>query len=783
MEPGKHSRDWSVEGCVTTFDIRPPDLEMRVRLLPEAGRTRLLYTLHSPAGVAPFSQREIEGPRIQGDPESFHAYLRGKLKQLARYLDFGGEALLPADLEHKLASLGQQLWSELFSPELRQAYRAIRRTVRTWMIVTDEPWIPWELVKPYDDSEPEDVIDDDVLARRFQLTRWLADSRPPALVIDIRRLAAVVTDETLRQAETERAHLAGLAHRSGVDDASTAATAPAGVLELLRTGGVHLLHFIGHGAFETGMADESAIPFPNDAALRPTDLAGPVKTRIGQDRPLVFMNACWGGQQGWSLTRTGGWASRWVGDCGCGAFVAPLWPVRDQAAEAFARVFYEALWRGETLGQAAGEAREHLRSTRPQGDSSVLAYTVYGNPNARVLFGEDAEVRNAPPAIREKIHDFGPLIRRKTEGFVGRQWLFDAIDGFVAAETRGYVQILGDPGIGKTTLLAEMVKRRKHPHHFNIRSEGIQKPEQFLPNLCAQLVARFGLGPSSLPPEVSRDAGVLTSLLEKAASRLRPAGRKLLVLVDALDESDPAAVTRGSNTLYLPADLPDGVFFVVTSRRGGPVLRYSCGEHKIDLQKEAANNFADVRLFAQKWVGREGIQTYIRDQGLGDEAFVDEIVRLSEGNFMYLYYVLPEIEKGTYRDLKFTELPAGLQNYYEDHWQRMRVLDRQAWEGYKLPVLVALAIAREPISMDLIAGFSRVERRSQIRAVLDEWAAFLQSSEVEEDGTKEIRWRLYHESFHDFIAAKDLVKDELVDLKAAHGKAADALWKALYPET
>src|SRR6185369_16691607 len=286
------------------------------------------------------------------------------------------------------------------------------------------------------------------------------------------------------------------------------------LLSFLQTGGVQLLHFIGHGEFDSDQADESAIPFSDGPALRPNDLAGPVKTRIGQDRPLVFLNACWTGQQGWSLTRIAGWASRWVGECGCGAFIAPLWPVRDQAARDFARVLYEALWRGETLGQAAQEAREHLRTTRPQGDPSILAYTVYGNPNARVLFGEDADVRNAPPGIREKIHDFAPLIRRKTEGFVGRQWLFDAIDGFVAGTPRGYVQILGDPGIGKTTLVAEMVKRHKHPHHFNIRSEGIQKPEQFLPNLCAQLVARFRLGPSSLPPEVSRDAAVLNNFLE-----------------------------------------------------------------------------------------------------------------------------------------------------------------------------------------------------------------------------------------------------------------------------
>lgn len=767
---------------MTSSDILPPDLEMRVRTVPENGQTRLVYTLHSPTGVAPFVQHEIRGPILQGSPDSFHKYLREKIEHFGQRLDVEGEKILRADIERKLANLGWQLWGELFPPDFQSAYREIRRKVCTWMIVSDEPWIPWEMIKPYDDSRPEEIIDDDFLGRRFHLTRWLAGSKPPSGEIEIRRLATIVTDEAPPQSEPEGQHLAQLAVRSGVEDASISATSPNDALNLIQKGELHLLHFVSHGKFAAEEADESAIGFPNGLPLRPIDLDGPVRTRIRQDRPLVLLNACWAGQQGWSLTRTGGWATRWVQICECGAFVAPLWPVRAQAASEFAHVFYDALWRGATLGQAAQEAREHLRDTRPAGDPSTLAYTVYGNPNARVLFGEDADVRNAPQGIREKIHDFGPLIQRKTEGFVGRQWLFDAIDGFVADEKRGYVQILGDPGIGKTTLIAEMVKRHKHPHHFNIRSEGIQKHDQFLPNLCAQLVARFRLGYSTLPPEVARDSTVLSNLLEKAAARLRPSGRKLLVLVDALDESDSSAVIRGANTLYLPSDLPDGVFFVVTSRRGGPVLRYTCPDHAIDLYKEKENNFADVRLFAESWLGRQGIQVYIRNQGLDDTAFVDEIVRLSEGNFMYLHYVLPEIEKGTYKDRKFTELPAGLENYYEDNWSRIRENDTESWFDIKLPVLVALTIAKEPISMDLIAEFSGVRQRARIQAVLEEWAAFLQPIEAQEEGEKETRWRLYHESFHDFIAEKDQVKERGVDLKAAHGKAADALWNALYPE-
>jgi hypothetical protein len=771
-----------------TSEIRPPDLEMRVRTVAENGRTRLTYTLHSPTGVAPFSHREIAGPVFQGSPEDFQSDLLKKIEQLGERLDVDGEKIFRGEIERKLAGLGRQLWRELFPPEFQHVYRGIRRSVRTWIIVSDEPWIPWEMVKPYDDGRPEDLIDDDFLSLEYELTRWLAGDRIPSPEFTVRRLATIRTDVKLPQSPGEQDWLAELARRPGVEDASRFPKSPGDLLAFLEGGGGDIIHFIGHGTFTPGRADESAIPLPDGRLFRPTDLEGPVAARIRRDRPLVFLNACWSGQQGWSLTHAGGWATRWVGGCGSGAFVMPLWPVRDQTAHDFAQAFYEALWNGATLGRAALQARQHLRATREVGDISTLGYTVYGHPNARVLFGEDASAQvepdfaQAPPSIREKILSFDLLIQRKTEGFVGRQWLFDAINGFVQSRPRGYVQILGDPGVGKTTLIAEMVRRHRYPHHFNIRSEGIQKPEQFLQSLCAQLVAKFGLGYSTLPPEVSRDSAFLLNLLERAAAKLQPSGRKLLILVDALDESDLTAVTRGANTLYLPTDLPDGVFIVVTSQRGGPPLRYVCEEHKIYLQTETANNFADVRLFAQTWLGRDGIRAYIRNQGLDDTAFVDEVVRLSEGNFMYLHYILPEIEKGTYRDRKLEELPAGLQSYYEAHWQRMRVGDRAAWEGYKIPVLVALTIAKEPISMDLIADFSGVQKRSQICAALDELIPFLQSIEAEENGVKETRWRLYHDSFHDFIAAKDQVRDESVDLRVAHGKAADALWRKLYPE-
>ncbi|HEY4593057.1 MAG TPA: hypothetical protein VIJ61_11660, partial [Thermoanaerobaculia bacterium] len=282
------------------------------------------------------------------------------------------------------------------------------------------------------------------------------------------------------------------------------------------------------------------------------------------------------------------------------------------------------------------------------------------------------------------------------------------------------------------------------------------------------------------PPEATRDARFLSSLFEKVSARLGPGGRAL-ILVDALDEADASTLTPGANPLYLPPMLPPGIFLVATTRREAMSLRIDCEQQTLDIEQDSAGNLADVREFVVSKLPLPGIQAYVHAQGLDDAAFADCMVEKSQGNFMYLRYVLPEIENGFYKDRDFDDLPAGLQNYYEDMWRRMRTRDEDAWFNHQLPVLVALTVIKEPISMDLIQKFSKIEDRRRIRAVLNEWEQFLYTASVDdEEGQPQKRYRLYHASFHDFVAAKDEVADEHVNLKEANARIADALLEEMY---
>jgi hypothetical protein len=383
------------------------------------------------------------------------------------------------------------------------------------------------------------------------------------------------------------------------------------------------------------------------------------------------------------------------------------------------------------------------------------------------------------PDIHEQILDYTRFIEEKTYDFVGRQFVFDAVARFIERSPRGYFFIRGDPGIGKSALAAQMVRNSGYVHHFNILSEGINKTETFLRNICAQLIAVYQLNHSFLTPEQTQNADFLKHLLGEVSDKIG-SREKAIIVVDALDEVDTLGLSPGANTLYLPSTLTQGIYVIVTTRRIPLHLRIDCEQETLDIEHDSADNITDIRAYVKRAVDRPGIQAYIATQRIDNTSFIKHVVEKSEGNFMYLRYVLPEIEHGAYTDFGLAALPTGLQNYYADHWRRMRGEDEEAWFKYKLPVIVALTVVREPVSIDLIADFSGVKERARIRDALNKWAQFLHEEQVAYEGGLQKRFYVYHASFHEFITKQEEIEDERVSLKEAHKKIADTLFSELY---
>ncbi|MEP0777935.1 protein kinase [Microcoleus sp. ZQ-A2] len=349
--------------------------------------------------------------------------------------------------------------------------------------------------------------------------------------------------------------------------------------------------------------------------------------------------------------------------------------------------------------------------------------------------------------------------------------------------------IEADPGVGKTAILAEYVKRTRCVAHFNVRSQGINRAEEFLKCVCTQLIERYKL-PYSLPltPEHTRDGNFLARLLNEistldtsvddtyATTTLTTGAKstsKLVIAVDALDEVDLSSHTLGANVLYLPASLPQSVYFILTKRMT-PVPMVVNHHRVFELMQYATESLQDAKTYIRCRVNHsEALQTWIGSQGLTVEEFVTTLAEKSDRNFMYLRYVLPAIESGTYQDLTIENLPEGLEQYYYQHWQNMGMTAKPL-PRTKIKIVYVLAEARKPVSRQLISEFSG-EDALTVQEVLDEWQQFLREQRI--DG--QTGYSIYHTSFQDFLHHQDIVQAAGVTIQGINAMIADNLAQEL----
>jgi hypothetical protein len=369
-------------------------------------------------------------------------------------------------------------------------------------------------------------------------------------------------------------------------------------------------------------------------------------------------------------------------------------------------------------------------------------------------FGEDKR----PVSSFIRSDQFRPLINERAEHFIGREFVFDGIERALAGEefASGYLIIHGEPGIGKTAIASMLVLRGSYVHHFNIAPENIRSPRQFLENVCAQLIVRYGLDHPTLPPHAGEDSGFLSQLLTEAADRARSSGElPVVVVVDALDEAEDIGLASSANRLYLPRALPDGVFFIVTTREEADYRLDVDHQTRFWLRDDDPANEQDVARYIESFIEAhpQPMHEQIQAWGVEPAAFVAEVTKLSEGNFMYLVYVLPEIAAG--RLSRPTEggiggLPRGLTGYYKRHWRDMKDADPGRFQALQRPVLCFLAISREPVTIPQLMEWTRLEP-GDIKNVIADWREFLN----EDTDRQPPHYRIYHRSFAEFLDVEE----------------------------
>jgi hypothetical protein len=80
------------------------------------------------------------------------------------------------------------------------------------------------------------------------------------------------------------------------------------------------------------------------------------------------------------------------------------------------------------------------------------------------------------------------IIIVKNCNFAGREFVFAAINNFLNQSDRGYFTIIGDPGIGKSAIVAHYVSQNPGIVYYNVEIAGKNCAEELLTTICTQLI-------------------------------------------------------------------------------------------------------------------------------------------------------------------------------------------------------------------------------------------------------------------------------------------------------
>lgn len=286
------------------------------------------------------------------------------------------QTFMTSNGDARVASLegaGMAFWDALPKEARLLLWDALEKGAQTMSVVSEEPYIPWELVVPYQRVQnPRKPLGVEV-----QLGRWISGDYKSARQRIPMKSGYVVCPKTsgLQSAALESAFLTEQLkpNFAPVDEVTPASFT--GVDKGLSGPQRDVIHFICHGKTAALQTLELDKPDILDCSM--------VRTLKGfqnafKNGPLAFLNACEVGGQVLALDGVGGFAHSFI-ELGASAVIAPLWPVQDSAALNVTKTFYTQALKGARFAEVMKQIRA---KGYEEAIDSYVAYCFYGDPLA-----------------------------------------------------------------------------------------------------------------------------------------------------------------------------------------------------------------------------------------------------------------------------------------------------------------------------------------------------------------------------------------------------------------
>ncbi|NIM99299.1 MAG: NACHT domain-containing protein [candidate division Zixibacteria bacterium] len=180
---------------------------------------------------------------------------------------------------------------------------------------------------------------------------------------------------------------------------------------------------------------------------------------------------------------------------------------------------------------------------------------------------EEIEQIEAKPYLEKEIEDHNRFGKDRAKFFVGRTSILKTISEYLVGKNPHPLGIYGEGGSGKSALVAFALEqaRREHPQAeivFRFIGATLNSADgrALLEDLCRQISSIYG-EEEALPT-------AFEELVEELPKRLAlaTADKPLILFLDSLDQLSAAHNAR--SLTWLPAELPENVRLIVTTRPG-----------------------------------------------------------------------------------------------------------------------------------------------------------------------------------------------------------------------
>lgn len=353
-----------------------------------------------------------------------------------------------------------------------------------------------------------------------------------------------------------------------------------------------------------------------------------------------------------------------------------------------------------------------------------------------------------------------------TEDFFGRKVELEELDDYIIRNNEGIKFIFGKPGIGKSALLAQLIKNIKGNFenkfkdiylikYFIRRNTITSNPIFFLNYMIEELEKILKYNEGKKKDSIDEKHEYLNKLFSIASKSLDNK-KKIIFIIDGLDEGIESNLLE-----YMPTQEYNKINIIYSSRKYAEVERFKKDINKLYIKQDM--NLKKLSDEDIKGILYKSTNKYML---INNNHIVECISRRSQGEPLYLKLLIDAVLSNEINLENIDTIPKSINDMFEDI---INIIKKQENRNNILNALLILVVAKDYIlENQLLKILNKLNASNNIAKVqIADILNILEylSDVLKEDEINNGSYQLFHEEFRVYLSER--FTEQLKDIELA----------------